>query len=149
MLAKDPLKNEEKSGVVYRVNCEECSSYYVGETPKHLMARLQEHKSADRRQDIKSHIWAHMFETGHVVDCKKAKIQAQAKSKGSILVQEAWLSKPNALNRSIDLHPSFFTLRHKLQKEEKRKILPRNNSNNGNQQTEQLDQVGEPRKEER
>ncbi len=27
MLAKDPLKDEEKSGVVYRVNSEECRSY--------------------------------------------------------------------------------------------------------------------------
>ncbi len=32
MLAKGPLKDDEKSGVAYRVNCEECSSYYVGET---------------------------------------------------------------------------------------------------------------------
>ncbi len=31
LCAKDPLKDEEKSGVVYRVNCEECSSLYVGE----------------------------------------------------------------------------------------------------------------------
>ncbi len=31
MLAKDPLKDEEKSDVVYRVNCEDCSSYYVGD----------------------------------------------------------------------------------------------------------------------
>ncbi len=29
MLAKDQLEDEEKSDVVYRVNCEECSSYYV------------------------------------------------------------------------------------------------------------------------
>ncbi len=41
MLAKGPLKDEEKSGVVYRVNCEECGSYYVGETSKRLMTRTQ------------------------------------------------------------------------------------------------------------
>ncbi len=39
MLAKDPLKDEEKSVVVHRVNCEECSSYYIGETSKRLMTR--------------------------------------------------------------------------------------------------------------
>ncbi len=77
---------------MYRVNCEECSTYYVGETSKRLMTRMQEHKSAVRRHDTNSHIWAHMSETGHVVDFKKAKVQAQAKSKGSRLVQEAWLS---------------------------------------------------------
>ncbi len=87
-----------------------------------------------------------MSETGHVVDFKKAKVQAQAKSKGSRLVQEAWLSGQNALNRSIELHPSFLTLRHKLQQEDKRRIPPRNKSNNDNQQTEQSVQVGESRK---
>ncbi len=89
MLAKDPLKDEEKSGVVHRVNYEECSSYYVGETSKRLMTRIQEHKWAVRRHDANSHIWAHMSKTGHVVDFKKAKVQVQAKSKGSRLVQEA------------------------------------------------------------
>ncbi len=111
---KGPVKDEEKSGVVNRVNCEECSSYYFGETSKRLMTRMQEHKPAVRRHQTKSRIWAHISETGHVVDFKKANVQAQAKSKGSRLVQEAWLSVQNAFNRSIELHPSFLTLRHKL-----------------------------------
>ncbi len=89
----------EKSDVVYRVNCEECSSYYVGEASKRLMTRMQEHNPAVRRHDTNSHICVHMSETGHVVDFKEAKVQTQAKSKGSRLVQEAWLSGPNALNR--------------------------------------------------
>ncbi len=84
-----------------------------------------------------------MPEAGHVVDFKKAKVQAQAKTKRSRLVNEACLSGPNALNRSIELHLSFLTLRYKLQQEDKRWIDPRNNSNTENQQTEQLDQVGE------
>ncbi len=74
-----------------------------------------------------------MSETGHVVDFKNAKVQAQAKSKGSRLVQEALLSGLYVLNRSIDFHPSFLTLRHKLQQEDKIRIPPRNNSNYGNQ----------------
>ncbi len=123
MLAKDPLKDEEKSGVVY---CEECSSYYVGGTSKRLSQSL---RSAVRGYDTNSHIWAHMSETGHVVDFKKAKVHAQAKSKGSRLVWEAWLSGPNALNHIIELHPTFLTLRHKLQQEDKRRIPPRNNNN--------------------
>ncbi len=49
MLAKDPLKDEEKSGVVYRVNCKHCSSYFVGGISKRLMTRMQEHKPAVRR----------------------------------------------------------------------------------------------------
>ncbi len=68
-----------------------------------------------------------MPETGHVVDFNKAKTQAQAKSKDSRLVQEAWLSGPKALNRSIELHPSFITLRLKRKQEENRSSPPPNN----------------------
>ncbi len=106
MLAKDPLKDEEKSGVVCRVNCEECSSYYVGETSKHLMTRMQERKSAVRRHDTNSHIWAQLSETGHVVDFKKAKVQVQTKSKGSRRVQEAWLSQTRSIAESNSTPPS-------------------------------------------
>ncbi len=63
------------------------------------MTRMQEHNPADRRHDTNSHIWVHMSETGRIVGFKEAKVQTQAKSKGSRLVQEAWLSGPNALNR--------------------------------------------------
>ncbi len=84
-----------------------------------------------------------MSETEHVVDFMKAKVQAQAKSKGSRLEEEAQFSDPNALNRSIELHSSFLALWHKLQQEGKRKIPPRNNSNSYNQRSFQLDQTGE------
>ncbi len=40
-----------------------------------LMTRMNEHRSAVRRRDTNSNIWAHISETGHVVDFKKAKVQ--------------------------------------------------------------------------
>ncbi len=138
-----PLKDEEESRAVFRLNCEECTSFVVVETSKRLMTRIQGHKSAVRRHGINSHTWAHMSESGHVVGFKKAKVKPQAKSKGSRLVKEARLSGPNALNRSIELCSSFFTLWHKLQQEDKGRINSRNNSNNDNQQNEQLSQTGE------
>ncbi len=77
----EQAKDEEKSGVVYRISrCE------VGKTSKLLMPRMHEHKSVVRRHDTNSHIWAHMPETRHDVNFKKVKVQAQAKSKGSRFV---------------------------------------------------------------
>ncbi len=85
------------------------------------MARIYEHKSAIGRYDTNSQIQK-KFEAGHVVDFEEA--MAQAMPNGSRLVQGEWLSGPNALNRSIELHSSFLALRHKLQQEHKRRILP-------------------------
>ncbi len=100
MSFKCPLKDEEMSYVVYRLNCEECSSHFVGEMSKRLMTKTPEHKSAVRTHDTNPHIGSHISVAGHVVGFKKAKVQAQVKSKGLRPVQEARLYGPSALNRS-------------------------------------------------
>ncbi len=62
-----------------------------------------------------------MSETGHAVDFKKTTVQAQAGSNGSRLVQVAWLSGPNVLDRSIEPYSSFIAEWHKLQHKGKRR----------------------------
>ncbi|BHF79612.1 hypothetical protein SprV_0702273300 [Sparganum proliferum] len=49
MQPKDPLSPAETSAVIYKINCNEGDSNYVGETGRKLQTRLQEHKSATRR----------------------------------------------------------------------------------------------------
>lgn len=77
---------------------------------------------AVRNRGTNPYIWAHMPETGRVADFKKAKVPAQAKSKGSRRIQNAWLSSPSAVNCSIQLYPSFLVLRHALQEEGNRRV---------------------------
>ncbi len=72
---------------------------YFGET------RIKKHNSTVGVHDTDSHNWAHMPKMGHAIDFKKAKVQTQAKSKGSRLTQKASFSGPNALNRSIQFLP--------------------------------------------
>ncbi len=43
MKPKDTLMNEEKLGVLCRLDCEECSSFYAGETSKRKMTIICEH----------------------------------------------------------------------------------------------------------
>ncbi len=41
---KDPTPPLDKSGVVYKVQCKECPSVYVGETGRPLRSRISEHQ---------------------------------------------------------------------------------------------------------
>ena len=43
---KDPLESSEKSCLVYRVPCRDCSFEYIGQTKRDLKSRLDEHKRA-------------------------------------------------------------------------------------------------------
>ena len=41
---KDTVKDEEKTELIYRVPCKNCSSSYVGETDRKFGLRIKEHK---------------------------------------------------------------------------------------------------------
>jgi len=42
---KDPLPNEQKTNVVYRINYLDCNASYVGQTKRQLITRIKEHQS--------------------------------------------------------------------------------------------------------
>ena len=44
---KDPMPPEEKTVVIYKINCI-CGDFYVGETGRNLTTRIKEHKAACR-----------------------------------------------------------------------------------------------------
>jgi len=41
---KDKVRDEEKTELIYRVPCKNCSSSYVGETGRKFGLRIKEHK---------------------------------------------------------------------------------------------------------
>ena len=44
ILYKDPIPDDLKSSLVYRLTCACCSSNYIGETYRHCKTRIQEQK---------------------------------------------------------------------------------------------------------
>ena len=43
-LLKAPVKKVIKSGLVYQISCSRCQSCYVGQTTRHLLTRVKEHR---------------------------------------------------------------------------------------------------------
>ena len=44
-LGKDKTKKMLKTNVVYKVNCKDCTAYYIGHTKRALYKRINEHKN--------------------------------------------------------------------------------------------------------
>jgi len=42
---KDKLEVEQNTGVVYRLDCEDCEQVYIGQTKRHLETRVKEHRN--------------------------------------------------------------------------------------------------------
>jgi len=42
---KDKLEVEQNTGVVYRLDCEDCEQVYIGQTKRHLVTRVKEHRN--------------------------------------------------------------------------------------------------------
>ena len=56
---KDPISDNLKSFLVYKVTCASCSSSYIGKTCHHFKTRIEEHI----KKDNKSHIFKHLHST--------------------------------------------------------------------------------------
>ena len=107
------LTEEEKTELIYRVPCKNCSSSYVGETGRKLGLRIKEHNkevdsftagtqtraftARESRVTHKSAITDHAVEENHVIDWDKA----------NVIDREAQMDKRGTLDQEdIDMHES-------------------------------------------
>ena len=72
---KDPLLKDDHRGVVYKINCLNYESSYVGQTKRKLKTRIKEHK-ADIRKPISeiSVVSRHRLNEMHELDWDNIKI---------------------------------------------------------------------------
>ncbi|BHF64099.1 hypothetical protein SprV_0200709800 [Sparganum proliferum] len=114
MQPKDPIPINQKSGVIYRIDCNCGQASYVGETGKQVRTRLREHELAVRRNDKLSLVAAHASTPGHAFDFECVRILGQSDNRVARLLQEAWHSTEDAINRHIDLPIAYQALREQI-----------------------------------
>ena len=76
---KDKTNKEQKTGVVYKIDCITCKGTYIGETARTLGKRLDEHKKLSS-----SAVKEHQDNTGHEIDWRNVKIVGK---------EEHWLKR--------------------------------------------------------
>ncbi len=76
-----PIDPMQRSGVIYKVDCDDCEKSYVGETGRRLCKRIAEHKAAERDGLIKKSCLAqHSVETSHRANFSDVKILTSEKN---------------------------------------------------------------------
>jgi GIY-YIG catalytic domain len=75
---KDKIDKNKKSNLIYKINCTDCPSVYIGETSKYLETRLKRHKydfeNKNNNKSTKTALVRHCIDTNHTPQFEKATI---------------------------------------------------------------------------
>ncbi|KAK3745701.1 hypothetical protein QZH41_007915 [Actinostola sp. cb2023] len=89
---KDPQDKSSRTGIVYKIKCDDCDFVYYGQTERSLKTRTTEHKRAISHNYSNSKIAQHANNTGHTFDFNNTEIVASESNYHRRLFLEAWYS---------------------------------------------------------
>ena len=100
---KDPITEDEKSQLIYKIPCNNCSFVYIGQTKRDLKSRISEHKRAVKNQEPeKSALCHHLMSSDHNINWNEASILKYVNNYRKRLTAESWYinAHPDVINRS-------------------------------------------------
>ena len=56
---KDRRRPEDKKNIVYKINCHDCSSVYIGESERNANQPMGKHKTSVNNKEKNAHIYKH------------------------------------------------------------------------------------------
>ena len=110
---KDKIPPLVSSGVVYKYKCGQCQSTYIGETQKHLFARISQHKGLSFRTNVplatppQSNIREHALSSDHPIKIEHFKILAHSNNFDLRLLESIYIHSESP---SLNNHHSSFPL---------------------------------------
>ncbi|CAH8665099.1 unnamed protein product [Heterobilharzia americana] len=108
---KDATNKEDKPNIIYKINCNNCSQHYIGQSGCPLRLRLHEHRLAIKHHDISSLISMHVDNYGHEFNFDNVEILDRGNTKNIREFLEAWHSGQSAINRCIHIDPIYQPIR--------------------------------------
>jgi hypothetical protein len=96
-----PLLN--RSNVVYKINCLDCSDFYIGMTRRRVHKRLKEHKTRHYCA-----VYKHLSEQGHTIDFDNPNILCSDNSKIRLLVKESLNISSHSAHKSLNVNIKSF-----------------------------------------
>ena len=106
---KDKKTPQEKAGVVYRIDCENCDARYVGETGRQVRDRMAEHEKDIQMKKPASKVSEHVQQTGHRFKFNEVSILDNSNHRKTRLHLESihTFKDTNAINRSLILNSTY------------------------------------------
>ncbi|XP_064477770.1 uncharacterized protein LOC135391440 [Ornithodoros turicata] len=106
---KYPVPSASQSGVVYRVQCQDCDAVYTGETGRKCCTRLKENKRdvdyATHATRSKTELVDHCWRTGHTFDFANAETLAREQRCWPKKLPESWHIRGNPLACNVNRGP--------------------------------------------
>lgn len=113
---KDEVPFVDKNSVVYKLECKDCNSCYIGETGRQLGTRLTEHRSNIRNLYNRSQLVEHITSYNHSIDFENASILGTHKHDRSRKVLEACYTHVtnDTLNRALEIPQTYCNITQKV-----------------------------------
>ena len=76
------IKNSprESKGCVYKIPCNKCNKFYIGQTSKSLQQRLEQHKKSVRYAQENNAVFCHVRDHNHSINWSETKKLARSNS---------------------------------------------------------------------
>lgn len=112
---KDTIDKLSQINTVYKINCQQCNSNYIGQSKQQLKKRVYQHEYSVKNKIISTALSEHHIETGHNFDFKNVSILKQENNYHKRLLTEMIEIKKekNAVNFRTDTH-NLSTIYHTL-----------------------------------
>ena len=116
---KDKRIVNDRSGVVYGLDCNDCSAIYVGETGRQVKDRMKEHQADIIKKKPVSKVYMHTANTGHGFDFDNVKVLDSYSNLRTRRQLESvhYHLQSNSINRAIDLNSLHFAIINNLKVE--------------------------------
>ena len=95
-----------RSNVIYKINCKDCNSFYVGLTTRRLQKRLYEHKNRKY-----SSVFKHSSAEGHDIDYNCPEVSTSNNVKLRLKIKQTLLIQQLAAHKSLNVNIYSFECR--------------------------------------
>ena len=115
MKPKDRVKTIDKCNVVYKIDCNNCTKEYIGETGRNLRTRIDEHKKDIVIGKENSLVYQHFRDTGHSFKFEETKVLQHNQNVWHRRRLESFytLHHQNSINRAYDVTPALIPIVNK------------------------------------
>ena len=105
VLGKNKNIKFNNSNVIYKINCDNCNSWYVGQTCRRLGVRIKEHRRKYLEEDNNSSLYIHKTENNHTINFQNVKILNTESNTSKKLFTEALYihTQKNFMNKQFEI----------------------------------------------
>ena len=93
------------SNVVYKINCKDCTEFYIGKTYRRLSQRIKEHSHSDS-----SALTKHAISSNHTIDFANPEVLCKDIGHTRLLIKETLKIKELQAYRSLNANSGSFDL---------------------------------------